>query len=157
MLFRSMVMLWNPAAEKLLGYTPAEAMGQPLIRRITPVAGHDKEDQLVCQVLADAHVQPSDTSLMTKAGVLTPVSVTAGAIHGENGEIIGIARFMRDIQDRLQAEKAMQDLAASLDQQVKDRTAELETARHDLQTVLDSVPSMIGYWEIGRASCRGRV
>lgn len=141
------VIIWNPAAERLFGYAKSEAIGQPMIGNMTPEAEKSKEEQLVQQVLSREDMHPADTALLTKNGTLAPVSVTASAIRGEHGEIIGIARFMRDIQDRLRAERAMTDLAASLEKQVESRTAELETARHDLQTVLDAVPSMIGYWD----------
>lgn len=38
-------------------------------------------------------------------------------------------------------------LHATLERQVTDRTAELEGARRDLRTILDALPSMIGYWD----------
>ena len=141
------VIIWNRAAERLFGYSRTEALGQPMIERMTPATERHKEMQLVRQVHASAEMAPTDTALLTRDGELAPISITAGAIRGPQGDIIGIARLMRDISERLRAEQAMRDLAASLDQQVKDRTAELEAARHDLQTVLDSVPSMIGYWD----------
>ncbi|MBY0411514.1 MAG: CHASE domain-containing protein, partial [Burkholderiaceae bacterium] len=141
------VIIWNRAAERLFGYTHSEAMGQRMIERMTPVTERGKETELVRQVHANAEITPTDAGLLTRAGALVPVSITRGTIRGNHGEIIGIARLMRDISERLRTEHAMRELAASLDQQVKDRTAELETARHDLQTVLDSVPSMIGYWD----------
>lgn len=141
------VIIWNRAAERLLGYLRSEAMGQPLLEKITPEGERNTAAQLVEQVRANAEMVPADTTLLTKAGALVPASITVGAIRGAHGEIIGIARLVRDISERLRAEQKLRDLADSLEQQVKDRTAELETARHDLQTVLDSVPSMIGYWD----------
>ncbi len=49
---------------------------------------------------------------------------------------------------------------ASQEQQVMDRTAELEAARRDLRTILDAVPSMIGHYDaqqrirfVNRAYC----
>jgi len=141
------VIIWNRAAERMFGYSRAEALGKPMIEHMTPAVECEKEAQLVRQVHTGAEILPTDAAMLTREGVLAPISVTAGAIRGPRGEIIGIARLMRDISERLRAEQAMRELAASLDQQVKDRTQELETARHDLQTVLDSVPSMIGYWD----------
>ncbi len=141
------VIIWNRAAEKLLGYPRSEALGEPLLERMTPADERNTAELLVRQVHANAEISPTDTALLTKEGALAPVSITAGAILGAHGEIIGIARLVRDISERLRAEQKVRELASSLEQQVKDRTAELETARHDLQTVLDSVPSMIGYWD----------
>lgn len=142
------VIIWNRAAERLFGYQSNEALGQPMIARMTLEDERGKEAALVRQVLTGGAVTPTDTVVRAKDGTLKPISVTAGAIRGgTHGEIIGIARLMRDISERIHAEQALRELTASLDQQVKERTAELETARHDLQTVLDSVPSMIGYWD----------
>lgn len=141
------VLIWNRAAEKLLGYQRSEALGQPLMERMTPADERSAAAQMVHKVHANADSAPIDTSLLNKSGALVPVSITAGAIRGAHGEIIGIARLVRDISERLHAEQRMRDLAESLELQVRDRTAELETARHDLQTLLDSVPSMIGYWD----------
>ena len=139
--------IWNPAAERMLGYTKSEAMGQAMILRMAVGSERSKEEVLVSKVMSAGVSDPVDITLLAKDGGQVPVSVTASAIHGERGEIVGIARFMRDVRDRQEAERATADLAASLERQVALRTAELETARHDLQTVLDSVPSMIGYWD----------
>lgn len=141
------VIIWNPAAERLFGFTSAEAMGQAMTQRMTVADERAKEDHLASKVLSTGESESVDMTLAAKDGMQVPVSVTASAIRSESGQIIGIARFMRDIRDRQRAEKAMADLAASLERQVETRTAELEAARHDLQTVLDSVPSMIGYWD----------
>lgn len=141
------VIIWNPAAERLLGFTEAEASGQEMIRRMTLEDEKLKEEVLVGRVSSVGESEPVDITMVGKDGTQVPVSVTASAIRDEHGQVIGIARFMRDIRERQRSEKAMADLAASLEIQVAHRTAELETARHDLQTVLDSVPSMIGYWD----------
>ncbi|MBU1359579.1 MAG: CHASE domain-containing protein, partial [Gammaproteobacteria bacterium] len=55
---------------------------------------------------------------------------------------LSVARERKRRNDLQQAQ-----LAVRLEQQVGERTAELELARRDLQTVLDSMPSMIGYWD----------
>jgi PAS domain S-box-containing protein len=48
----------------------------------------------------------------------------------------------------LMAERArLRQLHASQEQQVADRTAEVESARRDLRTILDAIPSMIGYYD----------
>ncbi|WP_428001344.1 PAS domain S-box protein [Acidovorax sp.] len=141
------VIIWNPAAERLFGFTSAEAMGQAMTRRMTVADEKDKEEHFATKVMSTGASEPVDMTLVAKDGMLMPVSVTGSAIRDEGGQTIGIARFMRDIRDRQRSERAMADLAASLERQVASRTAELETARHDLQTVLDSVPSMIGYWD----------
>lgn len=141
------IIIWNPAAERLLGYTREEVLGQEMNQRLVAADDNDKEKIFATKAISAGQSEPVDITLVDKHGMQLAVSVTASAIRDEHGNIIGIARFMRDIRDRQRSEKAMAELAASLEKEVENRTAELETARHDLQTVLDSVPSMIGYWD----------
>ncbi|GGC65640.1 hypothetical protein GCM10011396_10810 [Undibacterium terreum] len=54
---------------------------------------------------------------------------------------------MRDVRERKEMENKLLEFNTKLEGLVNERTAELETARRDLQTVVDAVPSMIGYWD----------
>jgi len=50
-------------------------------------------------------------------------------------------------QRKQQAEARILQLNASLESQVQARTQELEAARRRLRSVIDALPSMIGYWD----------
>lgn len=65
----------------------------------------------------------------------------------ENDEIGGIIASTEDITELKKSELENRRLNASLEQQVADRTAQLEQARRDLQSILDGIPSMVGYWD----------
>jgi PAS domain S-box-containing protein len=56
------------------------------------------------------------------------------------------AQSSRDMGAALLAERKSAQLAAELEAQVAQRTAELEGTRRTLQTVLDSMPAMVGRW-----------
>ena len=75
------------------------------------------------------------------------VSIAASPNIAANGRVIGIAKTIRDISDRKAAERQLQEFNARLEGEVTDRTAQLEGARRDLQTILDAMPSMVGYWD----------
>jgi len=64
-----------------------------------------------------------------------------------DNEIGGIVIFSEDVSSMKQAEDEIRRLNASLEIQVAERTRELDDARRTLRTVLDAVPSMIGYWD----------
>jgi PAS domain S-box-containing protein len=64
-----------------------------------------------------------------------------------NGRVIRVEGATQDITDRKLAELAVQSLNENLEQQVAERTQQLEQARHDLQTILDAIPCMVGYWD----------
>jgi PAS domain S-box-containing protein len=65
-------------------------------------------------------------------------------LHGNVTRWIG---SNTDIQERKQMEGALRELNQSLEQRVVDRTALLERARHDLCNILDTMPSMVAYWD----------
>lgn len=65
--------------------------------------------------------------------------------------VIYVQRLRRRLYAKLlDANSMVQSLNASLEQNVADRTMELETARRALRTVLDALPPMIGYWDHNR-------
>ncbi len=54
---------------------------------------------------------------------------------------------VREMQRREEKERILQQFNATLECQVSERTQALDAARHDLQTILDALPSMVGYWD----------
>lgn len=148
------IVIWNRAAEQLFGFTSEQAHGRKVLDLLVPKELKHEEANLVREVSSSGARAAFDTVRLNSAGERIAVSVTAGAIRDAAGRIVGTAKFIRDIRERIAAEQKLRDFASTLDQQVKDRTSELEVARHDLQTVLDSVPSMIGFWD---TSLRNRV
>ncbi|MEY4767270.1 MAG: hypothetical protein RI907_3943 [Pseudomonadota bacterium] len=141
------VLHWNHAAVQLFGWTEAEVLGQPLAQCFLPPDRIAEDHQLLTRIQAGEQIAPFDTTRQSASGDLIDVSVTACAIRAADGKQIGVAKLIRDIRDRKQAERQLQQFNATLERQVQDRTTELEAARKDLQTVLDAVPSMIGYWD----------
>ncbi len=148
------VILWNRAAEQLFGYSAAQAQGQPLAGLLLEDWRSHEETELLQRIVRGETVAPFDSTRRNAGGHSIDLSITASAIRSRGGRVIGLALLLRDIRERKEAERRLQDFSQSLEQQVSERTAELETARRDLQTVLDAVPSLIGYWD---AQLRNRV
>ena len=138
---------WNHAAERIFGYPAADALGRPLTSLIVPEAAQEEEARLLERVARGATIAPFDTQRRRHDGALLDVAVTVSPVRDEEGRLVGLSKTMRDISDKKAAESRILELNATLEAQVAARTAELEAARRDLQTVLDAVPSTIGYWD----------
>ena len=67
---------WNRAAERLFGYTAAEAIGRP-IDLIVPGDCRPDEASVVARALRGEAVTHFETTATTKAGGMVPVSLPA--------------------------------------------------------------------------------
>ncbi len=141
------VIIWNRAAEMLFGRQRSDAMGQPVAALLLPPERRHEEKDLLDRIARGETLAPFDTTCLRQDGVELDVSMTVGAIRSESGQTIGLAKLIRDIGERKDAERRLREFNLTLERQVAERTADLDTARRDLQTLLDAMPSMIGYWD----------
>jgi len=92
---------WNPAAERLYGYTPEEAIGRP-IRMLIPKDHADEERVILERILLGERIEHYETERVRKDGRRVSVSLTISPIRDED-EIVGASVIARDITDRLRA------------------------------------------------------
>jgi PAS domain S-box-containing protein len=135
---------WNPAAERLFGYSADEALGRPLDDFVLP---GDRTQAITGALPRGAAVLPFDTRGVRKDGAQLDVSVATAPITAANGTVRGATLTIRDTSVARAAERRLRELHAELEQQVSERTQLLESARRDLETILDALPSMVGYWD----------
>jgi diguanylate cyclase (GGDEF)-like protein/PAS domain S-box-containing protein len=103
------IVVWNAAAERLLGWTAQEAVGQQL-REIFP---REEQSQIAVnreQVRAGGTVS-HEAVRMTKDGRRIDVSVAVSPIKNEDGEIIGSAATIRDLTERKLIEERIKHVA----------------------------------------------
>jgi PAS domain S-box-containing protein len=92
---------WNPAAQKLFGYTEQEMIGQSITRLVLP--GREKEERhILAQIAAGIQVTPYETLRIRKDGMVLAVSVSVAPIVNKTGRVIGAAKIARAIGDRSQ-------------------------------------------------------
>ncbi|MBI2868737.1 MAG: PAS domain S-box protein, partial [Chloroflexi bacterium] len=102
---------WNPAANKLFGYSETEALGQPI--SILGVPGRlDEFKEIIEKVKLGVTVERYETQRRTKDGTLVDVSVTASPVIDEAGNLIGLSVIDRDITSQKRASQYAQSLAA---------------------------------------------
>jgi PAS domain S-box-containing protein len=98
---------WNSGAEKLFGYTAAEAAGRPMVT-LVPDDKRQEVEKIIFPPLRSGATATFETILITKAGERVPVSIAAGPIRDMNGHIIGACATIRDIRERAQHQQQMQ-------------------------------------------------
>ncbi len=102
---------WNPAAEKLFGYTSDEIVGKH-IGIIIPKEREDEEFVIIGKVKTGLRIDHFETQRLTKSGELIDLSITVSPIKAPDGRIIGASKIARDIRETKAAQRASAYLAA---------------------------------------------
>ncbi|MBN8637852.1 MAG: PAS domain S-box protein [Anaerolineae bacterium] len=104
---------WNPAAEKLLGYSAAEIMGQS-IKQILPPDEYAAVARMDQRVAAGERIASFETVRRHKDGHAVDVSLTFSPIRAADGKILGISVIAHDITEKKQMRAALEASAQQL-------------------------------------------
>ena len=123
----------NPVAERLTGWTAAEAIGRPAkeIFRIINEQTREAAGDIVKQVLQqERHVALANhTALLTRNGGEIPVEDSAAPIVDNEGNITGVVLVFHDVTAK---RRSQAELAAA--------HAAVETERNRLSALMDALP-----------------
>lgn len=97
---------WNPGAERLYGYTAAEAIGTSTTL-IVPPDCHAEVDGFMDRIRRGERIEHFETRRVRKDGSLVDVSVSISPVRNASGAITGAATIARDVTEhrRLDAER----------------------------------------------------
>ena len=105
------ILSWNRAAERIFGYTAAEAVGQS-IRMIIPPDRQSEEDTVLERIRSGLSVTHFETLRQRKNGELVPISLTVSPIYDDHGVVIGASKIARDLSDHVRGQLASRRLNA---------------------------------------------
>ncbi len=105
------ILSWNTAAERMFGYTGAEAIGQS-IRMIIPDVRQSEEDFVLGEIRAGRSVRQYETIRQRKDGSLIPISLSVSPIYDDNGVVIAASKIARDITERARLLASAQEQAS---------------------------------------------
>src|ERR1700751_4236846 len=100
------IVSWNTGAQKIYGYTEAEAVGKP-ISMLVPPELPDEENKILETLKSGDRIEHFDTVRVTKTGRRINVSLTISPIKDSTGRSVGICGIARDITERKLAEETL--------------------------------------------------
>jgi PAS domain S-box-containing protein len=98
---------WNKSAERLFGYTAAEAIGQPVATLLIPDDRQEEEPEILGRLRRGERVDHFETVRRRKDGSLFDISLTISPVKNAQGKVIGASKIARDITDRKRSETAL--------------------------------------------------
>jgi PAS domain S-box-containing protein len=154
---------WNPAAERIFGWTAAEAVG----RHITLIIPEDRlaeEDDVLARIRRGERVDHFETVRRTRDGRLIDVSITVSPVRDAAGRIVGASKVARDITERRHLED-QRTLLLAREQDARRQAEALNNAKdeliatvsHELRTPLNSIFGWARMLESGNLDEAGRV
>ena len=97
---------WNPAAEKLFGYTAPEMLGATTTL-LNPPDRQDEAAWILERIARGGSVEHLETTRVGKDGRAILVSITVSPIKNHAGHVTGCAMVTRDITERKRTESVL--------------------------------------------------
>ena len=120
---------WNPAAERIFGFTAAEAVGQAIDLIVPPDRLSEIQDTL-SRIGQGAAIEQHETVRLHRTGTPVEVSLSISPIRAPSGAIIGASKIARDITEDKKTREA-------LNREIEERQRIFETSQ-DLILVTDT-------------------
>jgi len=111
------VRTWNAAAEKVFGWTAAEAVGQKL-----PLIPPNKQEEFagnISRILKDNGFMNEEFVRQKKDGTRIPIRLSTAPIYDDSGEAVGIMAVIEDLSEKKKLAGEQERLREQLQQSQK--------------------------------------
>jgi PAS domain S-box-containing protein len=116
------IRLWNPAAERIFGWTAEEMLGRGGLPMAPPHRRAEAE-ALFERVLRGESINDFETVRLRKDGALVPVSIAAATVRDSSGRGVGNMVVYTDITERKAQDAEVHRLNAELQARLEDLAA----------------------------------
>ena len=115
---------WNPGAERMFGYSAAEAIRRPSGFLVPPASG-EPQNGVFEAAMAGESVN-IETKRRRKDGTDIPVSISASPMRDERGQIIAVSVLFRDISEQRRREEHTRFIMRELSHRSKNLLAVIQ-------------------------------
>jgi len=127
------VVEWNAACERIFGYSREEALGRHAKELILPVEVQELVAGIYHSLMTQTGGEHSINENITKDGRTIICEWFNTTLINKDGKAIGAASICNDITGQKRMEEELAGYREHLEQQVKERTAELEAKNEELE------------------------
>ena len=131
------ILSWNPAAERLFGWSAAEAIGQHA-RLLAPVERIAEQADILRRI-AEGHTFSFESVRLAKDRQAIDVSIAKAPVKDAKGDILSVSAVLRDIRDRVRSGQQLEIARKEAER----RAREAEQSKQLLETLLANVPAGI--------------
>lgn len=143
------VIRMNPVAERLTGWSFAEARGLNIgdIFNITNEKTREPVINPITRVLETKEVQSlaNHTIIISKNGVESPISDSAAPILDTSGQMRGAVLVFRDVINERRTEQFLAEQKSLLELQVAEQMRRLREGEEQFRQIINTVPALIAY------------
>ncbi|MEI5672666.1 MULTISPECIES: sensor histidine kinase [unclassified Nocardioides] len=147
------ITLFNPGAERLLGYSREEVLGLPTrmfhseesIARKADELGVDPDHASVARAIMDRDLVATAMGFLRKDGEERSHAMTLSQIADERGHVIGYVSTSEDVTERLHTQNALEEAVQRLREVDAVKDAFVSSVSHELRTPITSI---LGYLEM---------
>src|SRR3954447_6573296 len=125
---------WNRAAERLFGFTAAEAVGKRIDIIVPPERRAEVKD-ILARIGRGERIELHQTARVRKDGGHVEVSLSVSPIRAATGQIVGASKIAHDITESKRTQ-------AALNQEIEERQRIFETSQ-DLILVTDPAGNLV--------------
>ncbi len=149
---QGVVTTWNPAAERLYGYTAEEAVGRHVSFLMPDDLKHEAVE-ILARVRNEEHLETYETRRVRKDRTVLDVSLTISPIGSDSGHLYGASVIARDITTERRRRTAREFLIAA----TRDLDASLDPVETARNIVAKAVPDLAEVCVIDFLRADGRI
>lgn len=109
---------WNKGAERIFGYSAAEAIGQP-ITLVIPQDRQSEEIDILTRIRGGERIDHFETIRQRNDGSLINISLTVSPVKDAHGNIVGASKIARDITEMKRNQERISVLAREAEHRSK--------------------------------------